>query len=369
MRRGPRLGRGARASRSGSGRVAPRGRPRSPPRRRPARGRCPPPAPGGRGSARAGRRRRRLGQGRAGHARADRAATIEDDAAIHPAEHARVVLHAQDGRPTPGQLRQQVGDARRACRIELRGRLVEDQDGRAHRHDAGDRHPLLLATGQGERLAVGEVADRQAGQRGVDPLVHLGPGHAQVLEAEGQLLADRQLRGGQLVGRRREDDPDPAEQRAARRGRGVDPLDGHPAVDLGPHDPGDEPGGSEREGRLAGPRSAGHAHLAAGRDREIDTRQARFATGRIPHAETLDPERRRGVVGVDVGGRRHRGTIPKATSRTPMAATRPAAEASDRSAGRRRPDRRSGPAVPRTPALRARTSAPGRPPAIRAAPA
>ena len=170
-----------------------------------------------------------------------------------------------------------------------------------------------------ERLAIGEVADRQAGQRGVDPGVHLGPGHAQVLETERQLLANRQLRGRQLVGRRREDDPDPAEQRAARRGRGVDPLDGDPAVQLGPHDPGDEPGGSQREGRLAGPGPAGHAHLAAGRDREIDTRQARFTTGRIPHAEALDPERCRGVGGV--GARGHRGTIPKATSSTPMAAS------------------------------------------------
>ena len=263
--------------------------------------------------------RRRLGQGRAGHARGDGAATIEDDAAIHPAEHARVVFDAQDGRPTPGQLRQQVGDSCGARRIELRGRLVEDQDGRAHGHDAGDRDPLLLATGQRERLAIGEVADRQAGQRGVDPGVHLGPGHAQVLETERQLLANRQLRGRQLVGRRRKDDPDPAEQRAARRGRGVDPFDGDPAVQLGPHDPGDEPGGSQREGRLAGPGPAGHAHLAAGRDREIDTRQARFTAGRVPHAEALDPERCRGVGGV--GARGHRGTIPKATSSTPMAAS------------------------------------------------
>ena len=39
---------------------------------------------------------------------------------------------------------------------------------------------------------------------------------AEVLEPERELLADRQLRGRQLVGRRREDDADPAEQRASR---------------------------------------------------------------------------------------------------------------------------------------------------------
>ena len=160
---------------------------------------------------------------------------------------------------------------------------------------------------------------RQAGQRGVDPRVHLGPGHAQVLEAERQLLADRQLRGRQLVGRRREDDPDPAEQRAARRGRGVDPVDGDPAVELGPHDPRDEPGGSQREGRLAGSGPAGHAHLAAGRDREIDTATGSVRGGpgtgrRGPRSGAAPRCRRRRRRG-------HRGTIPNATSSTPTAAS------------------------------------------------
>ena len=84
---------------------------------------------------------------------------IEDQAAIHPSEHARIVLHAQDPAPAAGQLRQEVGDPGRARRVELGGRLVEDEDGRAHRDDAGDRHPLLLAARQGERLAIGEMAD------------------------------------------------------------------------------------------------------------------------------------------------------------------------------------------------------------------
>ncbi len=42
----------------------------------------------------------------------------------------------------------------------------------------------------------------------VEPAIHLGPGNGEVLEPEGELLADRELRRRELIGRRREDDPD-----------------------------------------------------------------------------------------------------------------------------------------------------------------
>ena len=105
----------------------------------------------------------------------------------------------------------------RSGRVELRGRFVQDEDARAHRDDARDRDPLLLAAGQGERLAVGEVADRQPRQRRIDPRVHLVARDAQVLEPEGELFADGQLRRRELVGRRREDDPDAPEEGARPR--------------------------------------------------------------------------------------------------------------------------------------------------------
>ena len=115
--------------------------------------------------------------------------------------------------PARGQLVEQVGDRRGPGRVELGGRLVEDEDGRPHRDDARDGDPLLLAARQRERLAVGQVGDAKPVEDGVDPRVHLGARHAQVLEPERELLADGQLRGRQLVGRRREDDADPPEQR------------------------------------------------------------------------------------------------------------------------------------------------------------
>ena len=84
----------------------------------------------------------------------------------------------------------------------------------------------------GSRSARWPIDRRVEGR--VDPRVHLGPRDAEVLEPERELLADRQLRRRQLVGRRREDDPDPAEQRAraapsrcpgprSRRGRRASP--------------------------------------------------------------------------------------------------------------------------------------------------
>ena len=96
----------------------------------------------------------------------------------------------------------------------------------AHRDDAGDRDPLLLATRQRERLAIRQVGDAETGEDGVDPRVHLLARHAQVLEPERELLADGQLRCRELVGRRREDDPDPAEELRPGAGRrGVDAVD------------------------------------------------------------------------------------------------------------------------------------------------
>ena len=254
----------------------------------------------------------------------DRPASLEDEAPVHPAEDARVVLGAQDRGPGARQLVEQVRDRHGPRRVELGGRLVEDEDGRAHRDDARDGDPLLLAAGQGERLAVGEMADRQARQRRVDPRVHLRARDAEVLEPEGELLADRQLRGGQLVGRRREDDADPAEQRSRGGGHRVLPLDDDPAVHLRADHPRDEPGRRECQGRLARAGPPGHADALARRDRHADTPEARFPPARITDGQVRDEQRR--IAGArryfGWSAVRHRGAIPSATSTMPTAVTR-----------------------------------------------
>ena len=299
----------------------------------------------------------------------DGTSRLEHQAAVHPTEDGRIVLGAQDRRAGPRQLVEEVGDRRGPRRVELGRRFVEDEDAGAHRHDARDRHPLLLAAGQREWLAVGEVTDRQAGQRGVDPRVHLVARHAQVLEPERELLADGQLRGRQLVGRRGEDDPDLAEERAGCRGRRVGAFDDDPTVELGPDDARDEPGRGERQRRLAGAGPAGDADALAA------TRSA----GRSPRGcarAVPDSGRRvlRSAAGSPSASRRHRPSPSQADDPERdqhdrhRAGQDRAAAATDRSAGRRRRGRRSAPVAPRTRAPRARTSARGRRPAIRAGP-
>ena len=176
----------------------------------------------------------RAGRGRSadeGSARArssdDPAPAVEDEAAVRPPEDRRDRARRR-APPVPSAAgrRRRSATAARAGRVELGGRLVEDEHVGAHRDDAGDGDPLLLAARERERLAVGEVADAEALEHGVDPGVHRLARHAQVLEPEGELLADRQLRGRELVGRRREDDPDPPGQRRGVRARGDDPVDG-----------------------------------------------------------------------------------------------------------------------------------------------
>ena len=228
----------------------------------------------------------------------------------------------QDRRAGPRQFVEEVGDRGGPGRVELGRRFVEDEDAGAHRHDARDRHALLLAAGQREWLTVGEVTDRQAGQRGVDPRVHLVSRHAQVLEAERELLADGQLRCRQLVGRRGEDDPDLAEERAGCRGRRVGAFDDDPTVDLGPDDARDEPRRGERQGRLAGAGPTRHADAFAATDRQVDPLEAVLAPSRIPDAEPFDQERGRRRRGAVIGLRRHRWMTPIANSTTATAPAR-----------------------------------------------
>ena len=96
-------------------------------------------------------------------------------------------------------------------------------------------------------------------------------GTREVLEPERELLANGQLRGRQLVGRRGEHDPDPPEERPSARPSEVgSPPTVDPALDPGAHDPRDEAGRRQRERRLAGAGPPGDADPLAGSDGEAD---------------------------------------------------------------------------------------------------
>ena len=106
VRRSARRGRGPAGGPARAAASRQRGRPRSPPRRRPAR-RSSPAACASRTSVGAGRAAPtppRPAPPRARRARSARP-PVEHEAAVHPAEHARVVLGAQDRASRPGPAR------------------------------------------------------------------------------------------------------------------------------------------------------------------------------------------------------------------------------------------------------------------------
>ena len=203
------------------------------------------------------------GERTTGLADGDRAPGVEDDAPVQPAEDRRIVLGAQDRAAVARQLRQQRRDRRRPGRVELGGRLVEDEESRPHRHDAGDRHPLLLATGQRERLAVGQVRRSPAGSStaSIRPSISARgtPRFSRPKASSSRTVsfdADSWFAG--------------VEKTIPTRPRSSPPVAlpsaSAPSVAVprrcGADDPRDEPGGHEREGRLPGPGPAGDAEAA-----------------------------------------------------------------------------------------------------------
>ena len=231
-------------------------RPR-PPRRAPAppAARAPPRGPRSAGTATPARPPDVGAQRDAGRVEADGPPAVEHEATGRPApapppgaRRTRTAVPAA-ARPT-----RRSATAPRAGRVELGGRLVEDEDARGpctgsrRSRPAAARRRTARSARRPARWAMPSALERR-----VDPRVHLARGHAEVLEPEGELLADGQLRArraGSPASRRRSR---PGRARSAagaadRRAAG----DGHAAPDPRPHDAGDEAGRGQRERRLAG---------------------------------------------------------------------------------------------------------------------
>ena len=158
-------------------------------------------------------RRRRRGP-RPGTSIATVRPRIEDQAAVHPPEHARVVLRAQDRCSRPGPA-PRGGRRPPSCRPGRAGRSARRGRGRTCPSRRCWRSPRAAArrpTGRTARDRRGGRCDSRASVASIRASMS-ARGHAQVLEPERELLADGQLRCRELVGRRREDDPDPPEQR------------------------------------------------------------------------------------------------------------------------------------------------------------
>jgi hypothetical protein len=85
---------------------------------------------------------------------------------------------------------EQLEQCLHAGRIEVRGRLVEDEQVRFVRKHAGDREALLLAARQRRRRAAFEPGEADQPQRVGDTLLHHVARPATVLEAERDLVGD-----------------------------------------------------------------------------------------------------------------------------------------------------------------------------------
>ena len=217
-------------------------------------------------------RRRRLGERRPGHVQRDRAPRLEDEAAVHPPSTVGSCSAHRIVGAGPGQLVEQVGHRRR-CPAGSSWAVGSSRTRTlgAHRDDARDRHPLLLAAGQRERLAVGEVADRQAVERR-----HRSARPSRRAACPGSRARTRAPRGRSAStptagwpGSRRRSRPGRA-ARSARRSPCRRLRSTTAPVELGPDDARDEPGGGERQGRLAGARPAGDADALAAADGQVD---------------------------------------------------------------------------------------------------
>ena len=78
------------------------------------------------------------------------------------------------------------------ARIEAREGLVHEKHARPRRDRAGERHALLLATGEDMRVFIGVIGEADAGQRGKGLAVRLAAGER--AEPEGDVLLDGEVR-------------------------------------------------------------------------------------------------------------------------------------------------------------------------------
>ena len=169
-------------------------------------------------------------------------------------------------------------------RVELGGRLVEQQQPRPGGQRRAERHALELAARQLVRRAVEQPGDAERERRLLDPARDRGRAPAAVLERERELRAHRphhDLRLGVL------------EQRAGDGGQlgravvaRVEPAGQQPPRELAAVEVRHEPGRGAQQRRLARPRPAREHDELAGLDAQGDVgeRRPRGARIRVGHA-------------------------------------------------------------------------------------
>src|SRR5262245_31327686 len=233
---------------------------------------------------------RQVGHHRRGWAVADeRAVPQHQDPVGVLGDVDQVVGHQQDRHAVGVELAGQVEDRPRVALVLAGGRLVEQQDARPQRQDAGDADLLAVAAGEeaGEDLA--DADEVEAGQRLLEPRADLGRAQAGVAQPERDLLGDRA--GEELVVRVLEDEADRLRHRRDPGPSGVDAVD-QDAPDgrlLQPED-------QLHQGRLTRAVVADdRGELAVG-DGQVDPAQD-LLPGTVAEADALDPDHGTSTVG------------------------------------------------------------------------
>ena len=209
---------------------------------------------------------------------------VEEDDAVGALEgEGEPLLGADDGDAEPTRpVEERAGGAR----VELRGRLVEEQEPRLEGERRGQADALELAAGEPGDRARRQVPRADGGERACNTAGDLARRRAEVLEAEGDLVLD--ARHDDLVLRILEERGHGAGEIGWPVRAGVQPRHGHRAREAAAVEVRNEPREGAEQGRL--PRAGGteqHDELS-GLDRQRHVLQSRATRVRVGEGEPLD---------------------------------------------------------------------------------
>ena len=120
----------------------------------------------------------------------DRSVFDDDHPICNGGKVADLLLDDEHGGALAGEPPEKGGYRRGRFRVQFGGGFVEDQDLRAERDGRSEGDPLLLPPGEGVRGTLREVGDPGRLHHLPEPLLHLLPGEAEVLEPGCDLLLD-----------------------------------------------------------------------------------------------------------------------------------------------------------------------------------
>ena len=201
----------------------------------------------------------------------------------------QTVLGGDDRVPLPSEVEAGVDDQVGTGRVELRGRLVENEAGWPQHQCGSDGDPLPLAARERRQAAAAEPERADPIQRLLDAAGHRPGLHAEVLEPEGDLAVDEIEHGLRL--QVLEDEPDLVGQPPGRRAQHVEAADHGAAADATSVQMRHEPVAEPQERRLAAARGAGDDRQP-GPERNRRAAQRRDGGARVRIGQLVDRDRR-----------------------------------------------------------------------------